>query len=443
MRRTSFTSAVAALVGAGIASIAPLAVPAAAQELYLTGGRVIDPATRQIRAQNLLIRDGRIAGSPAEAPDGFAGETLDITGQWVIPALVDLHTHSFGNQAPVQGAMEFPGTIIISHRMLYAGVGAFLDLFSPEDQIFFIRNAQRENQTPGADIFAAGPCMTAPEGHCSEYGIPTRLMSTPEEATRQVDELAPRAPDVIKLVYSQGGRLPSVDRATMTAVVTAARRHGIKTIIHIGSWEDVRHVAIAGATAITHVPVDEVVPDDVIDLMVEHGVASIPTLAVQLGVSDLTAHPEYLDAPLARAVASEAVLAAYRSDELMPAAVRWRERQIEEKPRVLESVRRMHEAGIPIFVGTDSGNLGTIQGWSVHHELMKLVEAGLEEWEALASGSVEAAAFLGQSYGVEEGDAANLVVLEASPIEDIRNTQRVVHVIHRGRLMNREALIAP
>ena len=79
--------------------------------------------------------------------------------------------------------------------------------------------------------------------------------------------------------------------------------------------------------------------------------------------------------------------------------------------------------------------------WSVHHELMKLVEAGLDPWDALAAGTVDAAAFLGQGYGVGEGARANLVVLEASPLDDIANTQSIAYVIHRGALMRRADLI--
>lgn len=414
----------------------------AAQELYLAGGTLVDPEAGEARRQDLLIRDGMIVATPSAPPEDFAGEILDVTGRWVIPGLIDLHTHSFGNQAPGDGATEFMGVPGVAQRMLYAGVTAFLDLFSPEDQIFFVRNSQRENHSAGADIFAAGPCMTAPEGHCSEYGIPTRLMSTPQEARQQVRELAPKAPDVVKIVYSQFGRMPSVDQATMAAAVETAREFGIPTVIHVDAWDDVRDAAEAGASAVTHVPGDGVIPEDVLALMVERGVASIPTLAVQTGVSDFTANPEQLDSPLARAVASDAVREAYRADELPERIEAWRRRQVSERDDVFASVKRMQEAGIDVLTGTDSGNLGTLQGWSVHHELRQLVAAGLSPAEALAAGTTRAARFLSLEYGVTEGSLANLVVLEASPLESIANTETIVYVIHRGVVVERQAPIA-
>ena len=127
---------------------------------------------------------------------------------------------------------------------LYAGVARYLDLFSPEDTIFAARASRATSKTPAADIFAAGPCLTATRGHCSEYGVPTRIVDSPADATREVNDLAKKKPDVVKIVYdhqSNGGRsMPTVDKATLEAVVAAAKANGLKTVVHIGTWDDVR-----------------------------------------------------------------------------------------------------------------------------------------------------------------------------------------------------------
>ena len=94
-----------------------------------------------------------------------------------------------------------------------------------------------------------------------------------------------------------------------------------------------------------------------------------------------------------------------------------------------------------MLTGTDSGNLGTIQGYSVHREMVWMVEAGLSPWQALAAATVNAGRFLGRSYGVSPGNEASLVLLEASPIEDIRNTERIHLIIHHGRVVDRAALV--
>ena len=117
--------------------------------------------------------------------------------------------------------------------------------------------------------------------------------------------------------------------------------------------------------------------------------------------------------------------------------------QQREAPEKFDSVRRMAEAGVGILLGTDSGNWATLQGYSVHRELEKLVQAGLSPREALAAGTTRAGEFLGREYGLKSGDEANLVVLDASPMSDIRNTQQIHMVIHHGTIVDRESLLKP
>ena len=73
---------------------------------------------------------------------------------------------------------------------LYNGVAFVLDLFGREEVVLAFRDGQRTSDRRGARFFAAGPCFTATGGHCSEYGIPTRIIDTPEEARREVADLA-------------------------------------------------------------------------------------------------------------------------------------------------------------------------------------------------------------------------------------------------------------
>jgi imidazolonepropionase-like amidohydrolase len=85
-----------------------------------------------------------------------------------------------------------------------------------------------------------------------------------------------------------------------------------------------------------------------------------------------------------------------------------------------------------MLTGSDGGNWGVFQGYSVHREMVRLVQAGLTPWDALAAATTRAGEFLGQKYGAQPGDIANLVVLDASPIEDIANMQRIAMVVVRG-----------
>lgn len=298
-----------------------IAAPAAAQDLLIVGGKLLDPASRTETSANLLILGGRIAGFPPAPPEGFAGRTFDATGKWVLPGLRDLHVHSTVNQAP-GGVVDAIGTEEAARRMLYAGVTGFLDLFSEEERIFALRDRQRQGGPgDGADIFAAGPCLTAPDGHCTEYPTPTRIVDSPEAAKREVADLVERRrPDAVKIVYDHVAEelegkswrpsRPSIDRATLAAAVAEATARGVPTVIHVRSWQDVRHAALGGASAITHLPAEGPVPDDLPALLVEHGTVVIPTLAA--GDLAFLVERELLASPLLVAVAGEAILDVYR-----------------------------------------------------------------------------------------------------------------------------------
>ncbi|MDH3457687.1 MAG: amidohydrolase family protein [Gemmatimonadota bacterium] len=416
--------------------------PAATQELLLTNAQIVDPARSQVHNGSLLIVDGHIVGSPTAIPEGFAGETLDLGGMWVMPGLVDLHTHSYGNMAP-GNQMDPPGTAIVAKRMLYAGVTAFLDLFGDEETMYALRSKLRAGEVEGAELFASLSCLTATEGHCTEYGVPTRTMDTPDEARRTVADLAVREPDVVKIVYAQTGTMPSIDKPTLVAAVAAATGRGIRTVVHVNTWQDVRDAVAAGASAVTHVPASEEVPPDLARDMAVRGVASIPTLAVETDFLDFVTDESVLANPLATALTTTAIIDAYRSDDVRAHVAEDVKARRRRTRTILSSVKTMADVGVTILAGTDAGNWGTIQGYSLHRELVKLVAAGLSSWDALAAATTRAGAFLGRSFGVSAGDEANLVVLDASPIDDIRNTQRIVMIIQRGRVVNRDRLLAP
>ncbi len=399
-------------------------------DLALLNGNFIDPKTETERHGGVVIRDGIIVAELDEVPKDFAGEVIDLDGKWVIPGLIDMHTHSFGNQIPGP-AQDFVGTEDISQRLLAAGVTGFLDLFGDEEQLFDVRARQQNGEIGGADIYASLSCLTAPDGHCSEYGIPTRTMTSPDEAAAVVADLAKRAPDVIKIVYQPSDDQPSIDKATFASAVTAANRAGLKTIVHIKTWDDIRDAIEVGATAITHTPRGPI-PMDIPKLMADSGIITIPTLTVHTDLVDFLFDEQVLNTSLARKMAPEGLIDAYRDPGLIE---RYRDSREEFEARNLQTmaaVRAMIEARVTVLAGTDAGNWGTVQGYSVHREMINLVEAGLTPWQALAAATTLAGEFLNIPVGVSVGDQANLVVLNASPVEDIHNTQEIVFVIHHG-----------
>jgi len=411
--------------------------------LLLTNAHLVHPETKTVEQGALQIEGNRIAAVLDDAPAEFDGRTLDLDGKWVLPGLVDAHVHSWGNTGPAFRQRQMLQTSGTAKMMLYSGVTAFLDLFSPEDYIFELRNRQRTEDFLGADIYAAGPILTCPDGHGTEYGVPTRTVTSPGDARQTVDSLATRQPDVVKLVYHpyRTDRYPSMDRATMTALLDAAHRHDLKTVVHIESWRGAHETITAGVDAITHTPPTPV-PDSTLEAMRDQGTVWIPTLAVHTELSHWLQHPDRLNDDLLRAVADSSLLGAYRDTSGLPNPIQsWISRQAERRTARLEVVQKGTEAGIPILAGTDAGNPGVFQGYSLHRELVLLTQAGLSNWDALAAATTATGRFLDTPFGLQPGDRANLLVLDASPIKAIRHTRKIDRVMYHGRIVNRPSLL--
>ena len=430
VRRGTLLAATLAALSSGLGARATTA-----QHLALTGATILNPADESTRHGVLLIEDGRVSRIAETVPPNFPGETLDLTGKFVMPALADLRSHTFGNGSPA-GMPHYVGPQGTVNAALYTGVGFVLDLFSAEEMILSFRDRQRDEGGQGAALLAAGPCFTTTNGHCSEYGVPTRIVDTPEEARREVADLAIAGPDVVRVVYdhqSYSGRsLPTVDLPTLTAVLKTAREHGLKTVVHVGTWQDLREAALAGASAVTHTPGPDSLPPGLAEILLREGTFHIPTLAVQSDFARTVDDPTLLDDPLLAETVPAALRDVYRrGDGWDPRREQWLAWQRTLAGPNLEAVRALAAAGVPMLTGTDGGNFGVFQGYSVHRELELLAEAGVSPWAALRAATTDAARFLDRRWGVEPGDEATLLVLEASPVEAIANTKRV-HTVIRG-----------
>jgi imidazolonepropionase-like amidohydrolase len=410
-----------------------------AADLIIRGGTVLNPRTQSSTVSALWIQDRNIKRI-GKIPEMPGAQEVDASGLWILPGLIDSHTHTFGHLGP-GGAFEYYGVKGGAKLTLYAGVTAFLDLFNDEVEIFPVRDRQRRTGMIAADVFAAGACLTAPGGHCSEYPTPTRIVNSPEGARAEVREMAKRRPDVIKLVYDHAFPSPTLTRETMEAVIEAAHQHGIKTVTHIGTWQDAHEAVEAGSDALTHL-YETQIPGDLVQLLASKGTVMIPTLTVQGELLNIYEDPSLLDRSLLQEVTGSPLRDAYRNiaveEPIIKFFLGFQRRHRGTDPL---TVRRLVQSGVPIAAGTDVANLGTFLGYSVHREMELLVTAGMTAWQALAAATTVAADFLGQPYGVEEGDIANLLIVGRSPIERITHTQDIRFVIYRGQVVDRNALL--
>ena len=413
---------------------------ASAASLLLSNAHVIDPATQQEYIGYVLIQDSHVMDVLKARPTDFHGDEVDLTGKYLIPGLVDAHVHSEGNRAPKGEPDEEFGPEETARRMLYAGVTAYLDLGLDADTIFNARQKRRDGVIPGADIYAAGPVLI---GIARRDGRGSAVFAlTAGEARGELDQLAKRQPDVIKLIFDWAGGRRTMSAEVMRALIAHARELGLKTVVHIGTWENAQLAAEAGPTAITHLDDNADIPPGVAQLMGEKKIFSIPTMAVQQDFLNILEDHRILDSPLLRAVASASVIESYRRLDPVNFAdcptCRW---QREGRKYYGVSLRRLLDAGVRIVAGSDTGNLGTFQGFSLHRELHVLNQWGLSKWDALAAGTTRAYELLGLNMGFKAGADATFVVLDASPLTDIAHTQRIDRILLRGHWVDREVLM--
>jgi len=186
--------------------------------------------------------------------------------------------------------------------------------------------------------------------------------------------------------------------------------------------------------------------DALIKLLAQHQTWQVPTLAWQRG-GEFLDQPDPKRAPLDKYVPSYWRDVTWRrfTDEMMadllkdPLALRR-----DYFARNLQIVGAMHRAGVPFMAGTDTApGVYIMPGFSLHDELANFVEAGFTPMESLQTATSNPAKFLGTQANqgsVEPGKVADLVVLKANPLADIRNTKKISAVVARGRLLDRAAL---
>lgn len=417
-------------VGTAAAAAAQAAspAPAPAATTFFRNVRVFDGA-KAIEGQDVLVERGRIArvGRALKAPTGAT--VVDGTGRTLLPGFIDSHTHVWPGS--LEGAIHF-------------GVTTELDMFSDVAASRAARAEQLAGRATGrADLRSAGTLVTAPKGHGTEYGMTIPTITGPSEAAAFVDARIAEGSDYIKIVYDDGHTygmsLPTLDRATMRAVIAAAHARGKLALVHIGDLEGARAAIEEGADGLVHLFVDKAPDADFAKLVAQHRAFVIPTLSVLRSIAGSTSGAVLADDPrLTPWLTRTDVSMLKQGFPRRPGA------PATAYAGAVETVRALHAAGVPVLAGTDAGNPGTTHGASLHGELSLLVEAGLSPSEALAAAtSVPARHFkLADRGRIAAGLRADLVLVDGDPTTDVSATRAIVGVWKEGVALDRPAQAA-
>jgi|GEM_PF-555773 len=414
--------------------------------IYLAGGRLIDGTGEKVIDNSLVIIEGEkilYAGQNKSLEKMPEGQIIDCSGKTILPGLFDAHIHLGGactfGYIPLEDERKLSG-------FLYCGVTSIFDLGGIEDWIFNLREAEKKGEIKSPRIFAVGPLFTSPQGHGTEYGVPMALTPTTEEEAREaVKKLAPKKPDLVKIIYEKGSKkFTSLTFELMEVIIDEAHKNDLKIVTHITTLEQAKDAVKAGTDGLAHIVANKEVDEALLKDMKDKNVFCLPTLSVFEVFSGLSlSSQKFLEWPLvAKGVCQEIVEDLKEKSKLEM----FTKNTFFKKERLSFAkinLKKMADSGIKLALGTDAGNPVVFFGSAVHRELELTVEAGLSPLEAITAATKNAADILEQDDKLgtlAQGKLADILIINENPLEDIKNTQDIFMVIKNGEILDREKL---
>lgn len=372
--------------------------------LAIVHANVIDVRSGNVTPDaTVVLRDGRIVsvGEGAARPAG--AETLDVGGRYLLPGLVDAHTH-LDNLDAARRALQSGVTTVRS-----ASVGSYRDVV--------IGEMSKAGYIAGPDALGAGIFVTPyiEEGVLADpelmrLGVP---LESEEDLRALVRINVKNGARVIKTRGTERAGRPDTDprqqvytERQLRTVVEEADKLGVPVLCHAHGDEGARAAVLAGVRSIEH---GTYLSDETLRLMKERGTYLVPTYTTMI---DLLEPGGDYDDPVVKI------------------------RALHMLPSIEHVFARAHEMGIPIVTGVDT-SYGPESISRVTMEVVNFVKLGMTPLEAIQSATSRAAELLQidkETGAIEPGLEADLIIVENNPLADVRVIQDVLVVISNGRI---------
>ena len=444
--------------------------PRPPQSLVIQGATLIDgTGAAPIRNATVVIQGTRIQSiSSGHSTAASGGATvIDAQGKFIVPGLFDAHVHWRG----------WTGELFLAH-----GITTVIDLGDRADWILGARGAEENGQMRGPRIFTTGNIIDA-RGNSAGFSFtdagsgysPISYVGSAAEAAALTRELMEKGVDAIKVYQHLTGD-------ELLAVTTEAHKVGLTVIGHSDNLYDSVNRGVDGVTHLwgvaetlmsaedlaafresrivcpyAHMQMDKM--DALVSFLVQHGTYINPCLinehtallqeTERFEIDDyhLLMDPNLRYVPLTATLSSLSFFHELRSysaalgpfpfvESVAPTVLDEFRRGYEES---LEFVRRFSHAGGKIFAGTDTAGSASLPGASLGQELQLLVDAGLTPMQAIQSATEVPAQMIHVDYKLgtlQPGRLADLLILDADPLADIRNIERIDKVVKNGSVID-------
>jgi len=411
--------------------------------------------------RNVLIQNGVISQITDQAINQENSHIIDATGQFLMPGLIDFHTHVTASGAPPwRTTIGKPETNLSAY--LASGVTSVVDMGGPLRELKKWNTEQNKDNYAYPNLIYAGNIFTVPNGH-PHYLISKSspwplswlarklVLSTPE-STEDIDQMIQQHKEAgttfIKVVIDEipiGS--PQFSIKQLQHIVNKSESLGLTTVAHVGTEKELIKGIDAGIKLFVHSPYRSALSKESLNKIKNSKVVIVPTNVVFDNLADLYERNLHFST-FEKQIADPILVASYLSPpedlEIDPAVDIWFRQVVKYRQDKIDHVSRFKEAGVTIIAGSDSPNIATFPGSSLHKELQLWVNKGGMSPKTV----IETATYTsGQQLGlytkrkvgyVSVGYEADLLLLEKDPSKDITATQSIKQVILGGKIITRK-----